>query len=177
MQRKHTQNPSFSINIPMCAALVLLCLTLISVHLTSGLYAKYTATATGSGSARVAKFEVDCTVEQATDEDGNAIEGQFTLTVENHSEVAIKYSVNVNYTAPMSVSIDNGESKSPETGESSVTFTDEAWILAPGETTSSHSLQFAVTNWVGLTDPNEDRGKTEEVPFAFNISVTAEQVD
>ena len=46
------------VNIPMCAALVLLLLTMISVHLTSGLYARYTSTASGSDSARVAKFHV-----------------------------------------------------------------------------------------------------------------------
>lgn len=44
------------LNIPMCAACILLCLTLISIHMTGGLYAKYTATATGGDSARVVQF-------------------------------------------------------------------------------------------------------------------------
>lgn len=43
-------------NIPMCAACVLLCLTLLSAYLISGLYAKYTDTAVGSDSARVVRF-------------------------------------------------------------------------------------------------------------------------
>lgn len=43
-------------NIPMCLAAILLCLTLISIHLTSGLYAKYISSASGNDSARVIKF-------------------------------------------------------------------------------------------------------------------------
>ena len=43
-------------NIPMCLAAILLCLTLISIHLTSGLYAKYINSASGNDSARVIKF-------------------------------------------------------------------------------------------------------------------------
>lgn len=47
------------LNIPMCLAFVLLCLTLISMHFTSGLYAKYVSKGTGMDSARVAKFDVN----------------------------------------------------------------------------------------------------------------------
>ena len=46
------------INIPMCIACVLLCLTLFSFYLCGGLYAKYISTAYGGDSARVAKFDV-----------------------------------------------------------------------------------------------------------------------
>ena len=44
------------INIPICVAGVLLCLTLISVHMLGGIYAKYISKGEGSDSARVAKF-------------------------------------------------------------------------------------------------------------------------
>ena len=43
-------------NIPIYLACLLLCLTLISIHFSSGLYAKYTTTVSGSDSARVIKF-------------------------------------------------------------------------------------------------------------------------
>ena len=43
-------------NVPMCIACVLFCLTLISIRLTSGLYAKYVSTGSGSDSARVISF-------------------------------------------------------------------------------------------------------------------------
>ncbi len=44
------------LNIPMCAFCVLFCLTMITIYMTSGLHAKYTATANGGNSARVIKF-------------------------------------------------------------------------------------------------------------------------
>ena len=44
------------VNIPMCLACVLLCLTLFSVHFSSGVVARYTATADSGDSARVIKF-------------------------------------------------------------------------------------------------------------------------
>ena len=44
------------INIPMCAACILLCLTLLSIHFTSGLYARYVTRSSSSDDARVAAF-------------------------------------------------------------------------------------------------------------------------
>ncbi len=44
------------INIPIVLACILLCLTLISIHFTSGLYARYVSTADGKDSAKVASF-------------------------------------------------------------------------------------------------------------------------
>ena len=49
-------NKISKVNIPMCIACFLFCLTLISIHLTSGLYAKYLSFASGSDSARVITF-------------------------------------------------------------------------------------------------------------------------
>lgn len=43
-------------NIPMCIAAVLFCLTLFSLHLMSGLYAKYVVSDDSGDSARVIKF-------------------------------------------------------------------------------------------------------------------------
>lgn len=51
---KHTRTAK--VNILMCIASFLFCLTLISIHLTSGLYAKYISSASGNDSARVIKF-------------------------------------------------------------------------------------------------------------------------
>lgn len=44
------------VNLPMCIACVLFCLTLISIRLTSGLYAKYVATGSDNDTARVISF-------------------------------------------------------------------------------------------------------------------------
>lgn len=43
-------------NIPMCAACVLFCLTLFSMYFTSGLFARYTTSGEGGDSARVIRF-------------------------------------------------------------------------------------------------------------------------
>lgn len=164
------------LNIPMCAALVLLLLTMISIHLTSGLYARYTATGTASDSARVAKFDVKADVQPEKDEHGNDIEGRFTLTVTNNSEVAVKYNVVIGFTGPMSIAMDDGSAKKPAENESSVTFTNENWTLAPGSASSPHTLQFAVTDWTDITK-SVSGAPTAEMSLNFTVSVTAEQID
>lgn len=94
-----TRRARAKVNIPICAAAILLCLTMFSVHLTSGVYARYTTTASGSDSARVAKFEIEETgtvlssgIEAAL-VPGEKVER--TISVENKSEVIVKYSVSL----------------------------------------------------------------------------------
>ena len=55
------------VNIPLLLAGILFCLTLISISLTSNLIAKYSTTASGSDSARVAKFDVGTTTNSQPD--------------------------------------------------------------------------------------------------------------
>lgn len=50
------RQPKAKLNIPMCIACILLCLTLFSFHLCGGLYARYVASASGQDLARVVKF-------------------------------------------------------------------------------------------------------------------------
>lgn len=52
MARRRKQKP----NIALCAAFVLLCLTMITTHLTSGLYARYVTSDSAQDLARVVKF-------------------------------------------------------------------------------------------------------------------------
>lgn len=59
-------NTRSMVNIPMCIAAVLFCLTLISIHLTGGLYAKYISSDSGNDSARVIKFG-DITITETGD--------------------------------------------------------------------------------------------------------------
>ena len=99
------------LNIPMCTALVLLLLTMISIHLTSGLYARYVATATGEDSARVAKFDVVTKLDNkdiTLDCTSNTTSGTYTLTVQNNSEVSVKYDLYVKV-IPKKAVTDQGE--------------------------------------------------------------------
>lgn len=50
------------VNIPMCLAGILLCLTLFSMHFSGGLYARYTTSGTVADSARVAVLQGGTTV-------------------------------------------------------------------------------------------------------------------
>ena len=63
--------------------LLVTCLVLLSFHLMTGLYAKYSSTATGSDSARVAKFDVSSNYDAE-----NKI-----LTITNDSEVTVSYKI------------------------------------------------------------------------------------
>lgn len=57
---------TIKVNIPLCIAGVLFCLTLLSAHFTSGLYARYTASSTYGDSARVIRFG-DITIAESGD--------------------------------------------------------------------------------------------------------------
>lgn len=161
------------LNIPMFAALILLLLTMITTHMTSGLYARYTAQASGSDSARVAKFAVSSTV---TANEDKTDEYTHTLVVHNGSEVAVEYSVEVVMDEHLSVTI--GEETKTLTGEeTSVTFTDDSWKLAPGANSNGIGMKLAISDWSGLTDPNEDKNKEEHVTLGFTVNIIAVQMD
>lgn len=151
------------LNIPMFAALILLLLTMITTHMTSGLYARYTASATGSDSVRVAKFEVTCDVERVAGTD------TYILTVQNNSEVTVKYSVQVTLDPHLSAKLDGVE---PVDG----LFENADWQLLPEAEPVEHTLALAVTNWNGLTTSDEPQA-TEPVSLSFSVNVIAEQVD
>ena len=147
--------------------LLLVCLTFFSVHMSSGLYARYVTQASGSDSARVAKFDVTDTllINGKTVDDfvvgGAMIPGQVTTyeyTVTNHSEVAVKISV---------------DAKSLM-GELPVIVSYEPLTLQPN---TVESVQFTFT--VSL-DPNKVKNTDLENCYKVDlvqITVIAEQVD
>lgn len=157
------------LNIPMLAALILLLLTMITTHMTSGLYARYSSIATASDSARVAEFKVSCNVVKNED-------GTYSLNINNESEVSVKYDVHVKMDRHLSATV-GGETKKLEDDEESVTFENEGWKLAPNTESDPLPLTFNVIDWTGLTDPKTDNGATEQVNLRFEVSVTAEQLD
>lgn len=162
----HKREPKF--NIPMFAALVLLLLTMVSMHLTSGLYARYTASSGGSASARVAKFDVVHNLAPVTDDPGH-----YTLTVTNKSEVTVQFKLDVVYDAPMSVSIK--DTAEPTKNGNTYTFTDENWTLVPNTGEKVLDLTFNMTDWTQIT--KDANGKSAEKSYHFDVLITAEQVD
>ena len=160
------KNPS-RVNIPMCAAGVLLCLTLFSAHFTSGLYAKYTSTATGSDSARVAKFEVVTTGEEGDNvvvfTSGEATDDVYKFTIQNNSEVAVKYSLTLAPTNPLPDYI------------SSTSFNPVSGNLAVGSDPVECQLAFNV-DWAKFTEDASNTAALEKT-FKFTIKVHVEQID
>lgn len=156
-------------NIPMCLAGILFCLTLISIHLTSGLYAKYTTQSSSEDTARVAKFEV---TETATSFSNNfeipMTPGTLskTITIENKSEVAIRYEITVeNRTG--NLPLDIYVLRAQDTVESSTT---NSWKsdIAVGETENiTMQIQWekeGALAYMGMVD-------------VLRISLEAEQID
>ena len=163
------------VNIPMCAALVLLLLTMISIHMTSGLYARYTSTATATDSARVAKFDVEAAVT------ATATNGEYTLTVNNKSEVAVKYKVIVTFNEVLpeadTLTVKLGDTTITTSDKMTYT-TDYVGTLAPGATGTPHTLTIGINGvggWQDYTKPVS--GKKVDVPLAFSVDIVAEQID
>ena len=157
------------LNIPMLAALILLLLTMVTTHFTSGLYARYFSDGFGTDTAKVASFDVTCEVENL----GNDI---YSLTVINQSEVAVEYSIVVAMDAHLSATI--GEEEKTITGsDTAVTFENTSWILDPGAQADPLTLELKVVDWSGLTDPAVDEGAYKEVNLAFSVSIAAVQIN
>ncbi len=160
------REPKF--NIPMFAALVLLLLTMVSVHLTSGLYARYTANSGGSASARVAKFDV---VHELTPVENEA--GHYALTVTNNSEVTVRFKVDMSFEYPMTISVEDAIAPLVEL-DNTYSFVNENWILAPNSETVLN-IAFTPRDWTQITKNAHGSSVTETIDF--NVTVTAEQVD
>ena len=155
-------------NIPMCMALVLLCLTMLTTHLTGGLYARYTTTATGSDGAKVAKFDVQCTITPV-----GGTSDQFTVKVTNASEVTVSYKLQVEPgqgTPAMKVKFDTLTE-----GVTGATFSNN-WELTPGAE-RDHTLTLGMKTFDGTFTRDPNPFTEESVDMTFFVNVMAEQLD
>ena len=167
-------------NIPMCVALLLMLLTLVTTHMTGGLFARYAATETASDAARVAKFRVltegsdaALVVDCSTDDSG-----AYSFTVTNQSEVTVGYSVTVNFkqSVPgtmLQVALDDGQFGYLDQNNAIHFAVDET--LEPLGDNATHQLFFQVT-------PKELYGSVQgeasiELALDFVVTVHAQQID
>lgn len=162
MENKQNRKPSYSIGvggIMMRIAAALLCLVLISIHLMSGMYAKYSTTGRGDDSARVANFDVEITGEE-TDLEVTCREnkGAYTITVNNKSEVAVAYTISVTADTPLIPDLDSN------TG-----------TLPVGPAGNVHTLTFSVNDWSAIT--RDMTGENGEVFLGFTVTVNVVQID
>ena len=160
----------------------LLCLALFSANLTSGLYARYTTTASGSDSARVARFDVSNTVQSEDAQinlhfyDASLLSDEVTFTVESSSEVAVSYSVTVtmptddNYDSWLDVKL--GGSAPTSSTANSYTFSNVSRFSPNDNSTHAHSLFFKIKD-----DSVGKPGSLRDVSGNVVITVRAEQSD
>ncbi len=166
-----------NVNIPMRAALILLCLTLISIRLTGGLYARYTAMAGGDDSARVAKFDVQVSLSDGIQLSNAQKSGEYTITVTNNSEVAIEYTLVLSFTeaVPSGLSAELDGNIGLVEG-SSIKFPAKS-SLAPGVSSNSHTLTLSVADGQWSDISKEMSGIKGEKNMSFTVDVTAAQLD
>ena len=173
------------VNIPMALACVLLCLTLITTHMTGGLFARYTTTAQASDSARVAKFSIlGGKSDDVTITCGQGDEGSYTITVDNQSEVAVTYGISIQFdeafdSDKLGVTLKQGENVEQGTLSDDKKTMEYGTLgsLAPGGQ-QAYTLTFTVKEWayvtVDATDPTmESVSKT----LSFTVNIHAEQID
>jgi hypothetical protein len=160
------------VNIPMVAALILFMLTMISVHLTGGLYARYTARATASDSARVAMWDVGAISEKpavSIDCSTDDLDDIYQFTVTNNSEVTARYDVVVTFTEALgegiSFKLDN--TKTPQTSDNKTFTFENVGQLNYGGDSAEHTLTFVAVS--------EDI--SEDISCDFTVTIDFEQID
>ena len=168
-------------------ALVVACLILLCIHLMGGLFAKYLTNGEGSDSARVAKFQVNVTGEAKDHVLAYSVpstEDTQTISVENLSEVAVKYDVTVVFDQlPEGLTVKIGD-KAGEVSGNQVTFSNVGTlpVYTGSPNANTHTLTFLM-NWSGWdTDDwanfvDTQTGTSAQQTLAFSVTVNVVQVD
>ena len=157
-------------------ALILLCMTLFSTSMLSGLYAKYIAKNNGEDSARVAKFDV--TAEWSEDVTVNASLGQtngtYNFTVTNNSEVAITYDLVITFPGGIPDYLQTSlHDKVAAKSGNTITFSKVA-SLAPATADTQRTLTFTV-DLEKFTQPAT--GESYEETLTFTATIRCTQID
>ena len=180
-QKMNNARPSTKLSLPgilLRVALVVLCLTMLCVHLMGSLYGRYSSTAEGSDSARVAKFDVKVTGDvnnnisvQCTQMPGNS--ATYQITVKNDSEVAVKYDVIITLSKLVNgvkYTLDNREPVAALT----TTYADVRQLAPNAPNANVHVLTFLV-DWNQFTE--SATGASYSDSFTFDITIHVEQVN
>lgn len=156
------------------AAMILLCLVLISSHLTGGMYARYVATSSGSDGARVAKYgvrvsELSSLSFNLNTFDQNALSATGSFTVESDGEVAVEYDVILTFPEAvpswMTLTLDGN---SPSVSGNVYTFGSIGEFIPGGENSATHTLSVTVAPGLQASDISLT---------GVTVSVVATQID
>ncbi len=162
--RKTGYKPNWGLRI----AALLLCLTMVSIHLMSGMYARYSTAVSDSDGARVAKFCVTANhnIQQMCLDLGHLQPGSvkaYRFTVSNGSEVAVQNRITLSGTQNLPLTFRLNGTDIDIDGS----FTDAG--LAPG-TDGSYTL---TVSWDAEQTDAEYAGEID----ALWLTVTSEQID
>ncbi len=170
---KYLRKNKIKMNIPIRIAALLLCLTLFSTYLVTGLFARYTTSAQGSDNARVAKFSIEGSGTLLQPIVADLIPGKTqseTLILENKSETAVEYTItvtNVYGNLPLEFTLTGGSANSTVHEKGVSTITDQ---LLPGNHEDTYTLEI---NWPASTEDLDLIGMVDYV----TVTVTAAQID
>lgn len=166
------------INIPICLACVLLCLTLISIHMTGNMYARYTSAGQGSDITNVAKFNVSAvktnfnetgTIDLTKATTTQSVSWSFTVTSNSQVASTDKVTVTLPKALPEGVSM---TMKVGTTQLSGVTTDQKVYTYTRDFSSGNYTH-----NWV-LTFACEPGSFTETLTFEdINIDVDVVQKD
>lgn len=171
----HSSN-RLKLNIPICAAAVLFCLTLFSTYFVSGLYARYTSSKQSVNDARVAVFSVKGGGELTKPIAAKLVPGEtseHTLIITNNSEVAVDYTITVTKETnnlPLEFSVTK-EGVVPESWSKDNMTLNEQQI--PGSHDDKYILHI---KWIANEDKDKDLALAGMVDH-ITVTVTATQAD
>ncbi len=162
-----------------------LCMTLFSSHMTGGLYARYTSSASGSDEARVAKFDVthsDKSIPMSIELDffdSSKKIDYVEFDVVSDSEVAVKYDVILTLPAAiptewltsglMIITLDDKAPTSVDGGKLTFSFASNTFS-AGVNTTRQHVLKFSLK-------PDGMPGVSVKITDPATLRIHVEQVD
>lgn len=180
-------------SIMMRIAAVLVCMVMASFYLMGGMFARYTASGGSKDDARVAKFQVDVTfqnVAQGTVDatlQYNAVDSTYAIAVNNASEVAIRYDIQIK-DIEVQIKVEDREVENAvlqgvsltlegathEVDGTAVLFENVGVMPANAENPNTHVLQFMVDWDAFLKDIS---GENVTATITFNVQVDVVQVD
>ena len=165
-------------NIPIRVAAVLFCLTLLSMYLVTGLFARYTTSVQSSDQARVAAFSIQGGDALSKTIEAEIVPGTFqevSIVINNKSEVAVEYMVKIakkTDNLPLTLKVEKaGNSPDPtfieNDAENGIAFTAQQ---IPGDHTDAYTL---IINWPLGTNDLALMGMVDHI----TVTVTATQID
>lgn len=177
---------SVKMNILMCIAMILLCVTLFSLFVVSNMYARYTESIDNGDSARVAKFSIKPGDEFDEELKAKTVPGKsesLILEIENDSEVAVEYTITVtkktnNLPLEITLTHENAKDEDKKTNVINAGSDEEkqASIEVSCQAQTKHTDKFKLeTEWP--SDNREDALALMGMVDYITVSIKATQID